>query len=842
MNILVNLFLIFAMDVANGQSLGSTGDSAAAPSFSWSGDTSTGLWRPAVNSIGFSTGGSERLRINSAGNLGIGVSSPSRLLQVAGAMKITPTANPGTPTAGDVFVDSTASNVLKYHNGSAWVSLTTSGGGLPAADGTVGTPSINFTNSASMGFYRIGADILGLSTAGVNRLTVDASGNVGIGTTSPSERLHVSSASGVGIRLDNQSSSNTATTQISITQSGIANVGTALRVSAQPTGDLFRTSIVNNGNEYLSVMSGGNVGIGTTAPSGRLHVRDSTGSINYFEATGANDSYTTFLSPSGKQAAIAFQSTLGTDLFAMGKQTDNSFFFWDQTNLKDVLRITTGGTMLLQPASGNVGIGTISPASLLEVAGTITVPSSAGYMLKQNGLNTGLYSEANGDISLFRTGNRGLTVSTSGNIGIGTTSPGAPLELSNTRGDNVYLRNPSAGDPWNYIGFYNNTNRRWWAGADNSGNFAITRDNAAGNILLNGGNVGIGTTNPAFPLDINAYTMGIGTKTALSGAGGNIRYRDDTGTQRYAVGILGVAAETAFSIYDVPTATSRVTVTSIGRVGIGTFSPSYKLDVVDGGGRFATGDGGTFIQRASGNTLVVRNTDNSASNLGHFVMQRGNGSGTQFILNAQGDSSNGINAADVYFGTTQVMRWTAAGNVGIGTVSPTYQLQLSTDSAAKPGTSTWTIASDERLKDIRAPFTRGLDAIHGLNTIYFNYKKDNPLDLPSEKEYVGIKAQDTQKVIPEAVSTDEQGYLHVTNDSIIWTAVNAIKELYSKFLGHDAQLAQQARSIASKADKAETEALRAENKIKDQKIKELEIKNEEMNKRLNKIEKMLNSK
>ena len=188
----------------------------------------------------------------------------------------------------------------------------------------------------------------------------------------------------------------------------------------------------------------------------------------------------------------------------------------------------------------------------------------------------------------------------------------------------------------------------------------------------------------------------------------------------------------------------------------------------------------------------------------------------------------------------------SSGNVGIGLTNPTYQLQLSTDSAAKPGTSTWTIASDERLKDIRAPFTRGLDAINGLNTIYFNYKKDNPLELPSEKEYVGIKAQDAQRVIPEAVSTDEQGYLHVTNDSIIWTAVNAIKELYAKFLGHDAQLAQQARSIASKADKAVVDAkvqqLEAKNKQLEQdnakKTKELE----EVKARLDKIEKMLNSK
>lgn len=91
-------------------------------------------------------------------------------------------------------------------------------------------------------------------------------------------------------------------------------------------------------------------------------------------------------------------------------------------------------------------------------------------------------------------------------------------------------------------------------------------------------------------------------------------------------------------------------------------------------------------------------------------------------------------------------------------------------------------------------------------------------------------------MIPEAVSTDNEGYLHVTNDSIIWTAVNAIKELYSKFLGHDREIA----SIkAEKADKvvvdAKVQQLEAENKAKDQKIKELE-------QRLERIEKSLNSK
>jgi len=188
-----------------------------------------------------------------------------------------------------------------------------------------------------------------------------------------------------------------------------------------------------------------------------------------------------------------------------------------------------------------------------------------------------------------------------------------------------------------------------------------------------------------------------------------------------------------------------------------------------------------------------------------------------------------------YPATEPRVTFAEGGKVGIGLVNPRFQLQLATDSAAKPGSSSWTIASDERLKEIRAPFTRGLDAINGLNAIYFNYKNNNPLELPSEKEYVGIKAQDAQRVIPEAVSIDKQGYLHVTIDSIIWTAVNAIKELYSKVLGHDVHLAQQARSIASKADKAEIEAL----KINNQKLEQENIK---IKARLDEIEKMLRSK
>ena len=52
------------------------------------------------------------------------------------------------------------------------------------------------------------------------------------------------------------------------------------------------------------------------------------------------------------------------------------------------------------------------------------------------------------------------------------------------------------------------------------------------------------------------------------------------------------------------------------------------------------------------------------------------------------------------------------------------------------------------------------------------YKNDNTLDLPSDKEYIGLVAQ----VVPEAVDKMESGYLSVNNDPIIWTMLNAIKE------------------------------------------------------------------
>jgi len=76
------------------------------------------------------------------------------------------------------------------------------------------------------------------------------------------------------------------------------------------------------------------------------------------------------------------------------------------------------------------------------------------------------------------------------------------------------------------------------------------------------------------------------------------------------------------------------------------------------------------------------------------------------------------------------------GNVGIGTTSPTAQLELSTDSAKKPTTNTWTIASDARIKTAIRPFTDGLQVIQEIRPVWYQY--NGKAGFPADgREHIG---------------------------------------------------------------------------------------------------------
>ena len=101
-------------------------------------------------------------------------------------------------------------------------------------------------------------------------------------------------------------------------------------------------------------------------------------------------------------------------------------------------------------------------------------------------------------------------------------------------------------------------------------------------------------------------------------------------------------------------------------------------------------------------------------------------------------------------------------------------------SAGKPGGGSWSTASDLRLKEVQGRFTRGLAALEKLTPVYYQYKAGNPAKMPAGQQYVGLIAQEVAEVIPEAVSEFKDGFLSVNNDPVIWTLLNAVKELKSK--------------------------------------------------------------
>ncbi|QHT68481.1 tail fiber domain-containing protein [Rhodocytophaga rosea] len=132
-------------------------------------------------------------------------------------------------------------------------------------------------------------------------------------------------------------------------------------------------------------------------------------------------------------------------------------------------------------------------------------------------------------------------------------------------------------------------------------------------------------------------------------------------------------------------------------------------------------------------------------------------------------SINGVNGA------------TATAKVGIGTTSPAFQLHVN-GSAAKSGSSTWSVASDKRLKQDIKPFKEGLETIKQINPVWFKY--NGKAGLPTEKKYVGVIAQEMQKIAGYTVNTftyqDEQGkkeeYLDYDANALTYMLVNAVKE------------------------------------------------------------------
>lgn len=317
---------------------------AAAPAISPTGDTNTGIFFPAADTVAFSEGGTEGMRIDSNGNVGIGIASPTAKLEITGPQ--------------------TANTVNQQWNIFSGVSA-----------------ALRCGSDAHLDFGTITAHSTHLITNGTRNLSVTSAGDVGIGDTSATSKLHIY---GTGSTASNPSTSGTLGATLTIQDSGGvtgnggmlmfgANQGYHAAIKSYITtgggntaGDLLfctRTNATNTTlTEAMRISSAGNVGIGDTSPAAKLDVN---GSFNATSGTIPTLVATTLLTTgTGTAAAPAIVPT---------GDTNTGVFF----PVADTIAFSEGGTESLRiNSSGNVSIGTATALSKLHVHGDLTMSNA----------------------------------------------------------------------------------------------------------------------------------------------------------------------------------------------------------------------------------------------------------------------------------------------------------------------------------------------------------------------------------------------------------------------------------------------------------------------------------
>lgn len=273
-----------------------------------------------------------------------------------------------------------------------------------------------------------------------------------------------------------------------------------------------------------------------------------------------------------------------------------------------------------------------------------------------------------------------------------------------------------------------------------AGNALVVEDSANPDVspfvISTSGNCGIGTTSPQGKLSVsNSGAAGFEVLVTAPGGGvGTYVQSYNRSTSAY-VDTSYLAASHAFCIEG----TEKARLDSSGNFLVGATS--------------AFGGGG--IQSIG-----------SSTNRGYFIGGRTTAATTGTIMTIAGynSSSNYGAGIDIYAdgannsGAMQVF----TNNAGSVTAGPYV---------SKGGTS-WTTASDERIKDIIEPITDAVFKLETLRAVIGKYKSDS-----TETRKVFLIAQDVQKVLPEAINTDQNGYLGLQYNDMIPLLVAAIKEL-----------------------------------------------------------------
>jgi hypothetical protein len=529
----------------------------------------------------------ERMRITDTGLVGIGTTNPGTPLHVEGAAAANNIAIRviNTDTSGYSTIQLGGADAGIYRNGSA---------------------QTGYGGASSLNLITVGAHPIAFSTGNTPRVIIDSSGRVGIGTSSPDLPLAVVGSIGsTGNLLLRGQSTGDQVIRVGSNRTDNGNsyidlVGDTtytfygLRLIRSNTGANAASSIYHRGTGLLNIVaqdagsivlgtasaermrinSSGNVGIGTTAPDGKLDI-----------ATGGTTDVVAALG--GTFPAFTYRNGTGS-WFHAGKHPSSDYFYIGRG------ATPTTSVDVVVDSAGRVGIGTSSPSSAINGSlKALEVSSAVGSAIRATDTaastnieiaagvgSTYVWNTTNTPMKFGTNGAERMQITSAGNVGIGTSSPAYALEIKRASGsklDVLTIEN----DVFPCIQIVDTGNWTSRIGVDGATG-ALVFENSVNNERMridSSGNVGIGTSSPS------TFTNGLAV--AGSGNDGDVAVINDTvGAWSFKKvrsdnsNAMGIYDPTGFGVMALYTAgAERMRIDSSGNVGIGDTTPSYKLDV-----------------------------------------------------------------------------------------------------------------------------------------------------------------------------------------------------------------------------------------------------------------------
>jgi hypothetical protein len=645
-------------------------------------------------------------------------------------------------------------------------------------DNGTGSLKLQQGGSTKLEVTATGIDVTGSVTADgltvdTDTLVVDATNNrVGIGTSSPDYTLDLGGATPV-IRIGDAGS-----IQPTLTRNNSTG-GLTYNTTGQSITSLIEFK--DNGAERMRIDASGLVGIGTDSPA------------SYYAAplvvatSGVQGGITIANTTANKQGMLAFaDGTAGSDRYSG---------YIDYNHSSNAMSFgTNGGSEKMRiDASGNVGIGTTSPSTFNQYLGNkklvigdgttrsgVTIYSSNGAsdfgaLTFADGV-TGTeqyrgavhYQHDNDSMKFLTAATEAMRIDSSGNVGIGTSSPAVPLAISATTGAITTTSSTGTNIVYNamlnsggglYLGLEGNTGGGIFSGSSaydalfghtGAYNMHFVTSNTIKATIDAIGNVGIGTSSPI------AYGTGITTLSfkgkdasypnrsgaivfdSQSGSGGGASILEDAGVLYFSTGSGAALA-----------ATERMRIDASGSVDI--------IGAVSGTEQFRVGNssGGTdFGITVTENDGVLLNAAEGATGRN---MQFATGGTERMRIDASGNFFVGATALTAnanFFGTSPGNAFSDFGHITGVASGVSYTRFLYAGSVIGSITQSGTIAvlyntsSDQRLKENIADADDAGSKIDAIQVRKFDWKADG-----SHQDY-GMIAQELQAVAPEAVSGD----------------------------------------------------------------------------------------